>query len=1275
MNRLRLVLGLLLLVGLMAPVWAAAPIALSANDNVMQVTRNDDNGFDFTLSFATITSFDVTTPNGAFTEISIPEWGASQRIGEPQLPVLRRIFEVPLGASVDVTAAHFDTEEITLAERGIQYPLMPVQPSVSKSQSPEDVPFEYRIAAYQRAGYGDQPLVRVEELGIMRGARLFVLVVEPVRYDPTRQTLEVNNHLEIAVRFTGADWAATDDLRARTASPYFESVYQQFAINYRHNDALDEDLTRYPVKYVIISAPLFEAQLQPFIEWKIKKGYEVIVGYTDDPQVGTTTTSIKNYLQTLYNAGTPESPAPTFVLFVGDVAEIPAYSGLAGSHSTDLHYVRLDGLTNYLPEMYYGRFSASSTTDLQPQIDKTLEYEQYLMPDPSYLERVVMIAGVDASYGQVWANGQINYGTTYYFNASHGITSNTYLYPGSGSSDAQIVANASEGRGYINYTAHGSQTSWADPTFTITNINSLANNHKYGTVVGNCCLTNSFQVTTCFGEAWLRAANKGAIGYIGGTNNTYWDEDYWWGVGYRSSVVEYPTYSASALGAYDRMFHDHGETFGNWYTVQYAFIMAGNLAVTQSGSSLINYYWEIYSLMGDPSLSTFLGVPSANSVSYPPQLLIGQTSLTVNADPYSYVGLSYSGELIAAGLVGETGSLALTFDPFTTPGDADLVITRQNRIPAISTVQIIPNAGPFLNVTAVDVTDENEDDIAAFGETLAIDVEETNVGSEDAAGVTVTLASADPYLTFTHDEEFYGTIGSGLSVSNPGAFTAELSPNVPDGQVIHVDIAAADNSSNEWNNEFTITAHAPALSVSSSAVDDAAGNDNGVIDPGESVNLTLTLLNDGSVDASTLVGTLSTDYSYATITQTTGTLAVLNYGATGTLTAFGVTISPSAPGMDLAYFYLEVAMAGGRTENMIIELGIGGFNDGVENGQGSWTHAANQTGWSDQWHISTETAHSPTHAWKCGDTGTSTYASHMDAVLTTPTINLAGHSELRFWHQINGEVSSYYPDSAYDGGILEISVNGGAWTQMTPTTGGYNKYIRCTAGGSNPYSGPFTCRIPCWSGAITWSEVVCDLAAYSGNVQFRFRFGSDNGGGLEGWYVDDIRINLVAGNNPPLNLAAVIVESSAELTWESPASGALDAALLGYNIYREGIRIDSLIPANHYTDDLSALPYDVYTYRVSAQYDVGESSLSDPAAVDWQGATIGQVTDLVVSCDGDDIILRWTPVDGATEYHVYASDNPTAFEGIPVVVTDHICTLTGEVTTYGIRFYVVMAAR
>ena len=49
------------------------------------------------------------------------------------------------------------------------------------------------------------------------------------------------------------------------------------------------------------------------------------------------------------------------------------------------------------------------------------------MPNPSFLGNVIMISGVDASFAPTYGNGQINYGNEYYFNASNGINSETFL--------------------------------------------------------------------------------------------------------------------------------------------------------------------------------------------------------------------------------------------------------------------------------------------------------------------------------------------------------------------------------------------------------------------------------------------------------------------------------------------------------------------------------------------------------------------------------------------------------------------------------------------------------------------------------------------------------------------------------------------------------------------------------------------------------------------------------------------------------------------------------
>ena len=55
-------------------------------------------------------------------------------------------------------------------------------------------------------------------------------------------------------------------------------------------------------------------------------------------------------------------------------------------------------------------------------------------------------------------------------------------------------------------------------------------------------------------------------------------------------------------------------------------MMGGNLAVTQAGGA-DDYYNEIYHLMGDPSLMTYLGVPAPLSVQHDQVIPLGYQRL------------------------------------------------------------------------------------------------------------------------------------------------------------------------------------------------------------------------------------------------------------------------------------------------------------------------------------------------------------------------------------------------------------------------------------------------------------------------------------------------------------------------------------------------------------------------------------------------------------------------------------------------------------------------
>ena len=655
--------------------------------NALTLMAADSDALHFRAELGKLEAHEVTTPEGLFTRLSIPGFHTSKVEGAPELPQMNRLYEIPYGAETRIDIISVQTKRLRLADYGFDHRIMPAQPSMPKNLDAADWPFVYDASSYgiDRVAY---ELVKTVDQGRLRAVDLGRLEVSPLAYFPDTGEIEVATEIEFALRFEGGDHLAGARLKAATHSPFFSHLYEEFAGSRGIHDDYPDHVTDF-VTMVVVTPPEFEVQLQDFVDWKIRRGFNTILAVTGTPEVGTTKEEIRDYLHDLYENGTPEQPSPSFVLFVGDVEQLPAWS--ESGYTTDRPYCAIG--TDHIPDMYYGRFSATNPTQLQAMMDKTLMYDMFTMPDPSYLGEVCLIAGVDGTYAITHGNGQINYGTEHYFNTEHGIYSHTYLYPGSGSAGPAIIQNVSDGVAFINYTAHGSTTSWADPSFTQSDINNLDNYGKYCLAIGNCCVTGSYGAGECFGETWLRVTDKGGIGYIGASMNTYWDEDYWWGVGYHpSSQIDgtaWP-YESTGLGAYDGLFHDHGEAMTQWYVTNDAIIFSGNLAVSESGSGRADNYWTTYNLQGDPSISTYLGVPAVNPVVHPATIFTTWSTIAIEAAPGSYVGLTRDGEILGAGTVDLSGTLDLpVFAAPLLPGPAELVVTNQNYEPYILDINVI----------------------------------------------------------------------------------------------------------------------------------------------------------------------------------------------------------------------------------------------------------------------------------------------------------------------------------------------------------------------------------------------------------------------------------------------------------------------------------------------------------------------------------------------------------------------------------------------------------
>ena len=907
------------------------------NAQIFNVQENSPSRMRIHCTAAPVQVTNVSTPAGDFSRLSMDGAVLSSEVGQPQVPVAVSLLEIPLcsGVHCEVVSSHFI--DYPAEELGVTELLFPAQPSYSKSEVGE-LPLVKDAATYQRDEFYHRDLASVEVTGILRNMNIATLYFSPVQYNPVTRTIRVYDEVEILVEFDNPDLPATYTMKSLHGNAFVNGLASR-VLNPMQPQNREEVYNR-PVKMLIVSHSMFRGQLDGFIAWKQRQGLVVDIAYTDDPQVGTTTTAISNYIKSLYNNATDNNPAPTFVLLVGDVAQIPAFSThVSGeSHVTDLYYFTWTDGDN-IPDCFYGRFSAQNANQLANILEKVMQYEQYTMPDPAYLNDAVLVAGTDGNYGSTHANGQINYLSNNYVNTAFGY-SNVYVHLYNSSSQAATIrAEIGAGVGYANYTAHCSSEGWSDPVFETNHIPSMNNADKYGFMVGNCCLSNKFDDSECFGEAILRAEKKGASGYIGGSNSTYWDEDYYWSVGMRSNINANPTYDAAHLGAYDRMFHTHGEPFSDWYVMAGSIITSGNLSVESSTSSRKLYYWEIYHLMGDPSMLPWLTNPVPMPVSADADLVAGLSTLTVQAVPYAYVALTENGVVIGASMADATGTANLLFDPLVPGNPYELAATAQGYQPFFQTINVIAPNDAYVVTANPQLAAANEPN---YNATVSINATLRNLGVADASNISAVLSTTSSDVTIVENTTTLASLGVSEQQPVDGAFSIYIHDDIADNTMVPFTITTTFNGNQTTTCNFNLTLHAPLLSNGVVSSAELEGNGNTAINPGETAALRITTNNAGHAPAADVYSHLTCFYDQVTVVN--DDLSLGNIDAMGNaVSEFTIQLGENVPEPFIVPFIHNV-YAGAYSYTDTVYLFVGECVEDFETGDFSkfnWTNSSN----------------------------------------------------------------------------------------------------------------------------------------------------------------------------------------------------------------------------------------------------------------------------------------------------------------------------------------------
>jgi hypothetical protein len=274
------------------------------------------------------------------------------------------------------------------------------------------------------------------------------------------------------------------------------------------------------------------------------------------------------------------------------------------------------------------------------------------------------------------------------------------------------------------------------------------------------------------------------------------------------------------------------------------------------------------------------------------------------------------------------------------------------------------------------------------------------------------------------------------------------------------------------------------------------GNGDTLIDPGEEHDLTVSLHNLGP-DLTSVAGTISADDPGVSITVDQAYFGdIISGDSAWSYTPYRFSLA-GACSTDAVKFELDWT-ADGYAGSGIFYVGVSDTLD-----VSRWGHHKNSADYGDQWHLSEERNHTPGGrlSWRCGNETAGEYDPLLDAILETESFSIPEGAPviLSFWHWLDAENAN--STVAWDGALIEISVDGGQWQQVTPV-GGYTHRVHSSC--ANPLPGGTLC----FSGSHDWEYVEANLGFYPGAAKVRFRFCSDAINGGEGWYIDDIAIRV-----------------------------------------------------------------------------------------------------------------------------------------------------------------------
>jgi len=1009
MKRLIILLSLILALGIML---YAEQVTVSDYTTELRLTGSSPGSSKLEFTMGSFSRKAVEIEGETWYLPTLKQGGLTLEEGLPEIPVMAGSVIIPPTAGIELEILESEYVEIEMQ-------IAPSKGNLTRDLDPNEIPFTF-AEFYNTTGRYPQQVAELSDPFIIRDYRGITVRFKPFVYYPETGITRVYTKITAQLNENGTDMTNALSAAKSSYAREFAGIYRGLFLNF--------DEAKYPVlteegRILVIKHSMFDDAITDWVDWKMQMGYDVSV--VDVSVAGPSANQIKAYIQAQYD----QDDGLMFVQIMGDAPQVPSLS--VGGGGSDPSYTLLAGNDSY-PEIYIGRFSAQTVAEMETQVLRSVYYERDIQSGSDWLTKGIGIASNEGGgyQGDMGESDQEHLDLIRDDLLDFGYTQVDQLYQSYGATASQVATSVNGGRGIINYTGHGSNTSWSTTGFNNNNVNSLVNDFELPFIVSVACVNGNFVSTTCFAEAWLRATNNGnptgAIAMYASTVNQAWNPPMRAQDEITDLLVAEEKYTIGGL-----FFHGSSrmiEVYG-----------------TAGESEFKN--WHIF---GDASIMARTKDPQDIAAVYNPVLLIGMTSLSVEAVPNAKLSLSNDGVIYGRATADAAGNAVINLDTMPDqPMDLTLTITAPNYVTHLGDVQVLPADGPYIILTDVQVQD-HEELVAEFDEIITIHVEMENVGNDPAEGVIVAISSTDPYISVVSDPEIVPDIASHTIGSTLIGIDVQISDFVPDQHVADFTVIVSLDNGDVFDYDYSLMINAPSIEWNNLMIDDPEGNDNGRIDPGETFILSIPFTNVGHAASPEIQTALIINGGETLITPILNSFDPLAIDGQGTA-MYSVTLSSQVcPGSTIQI--MALASYGGFTETKIYNVVVGILVDGFENGFGDFPW--NFTG--GDWSMDSE-------SYRGSYSARSAAINHNQTTIMSVTMTNPADGIISFWKKVSTEES-------HD--VLKFYINGQLKNQ--------------------------------WSGEIDWSQVSYMVA--SGTNTYRWEYSKDNSvsSGQDAVWIDEV---------------------------------------------------------------------------------------------------------------------------------------------------------------------------